>query len=515
MKKVSIILTVIMIICNAAAGSAQRNYDPKSVPITRWLDKTTAPITYRDFINSHTFSESANIQRLNSPTILTDITIDIIVNQNLYPLIQGVLDTFMVDLALDGYTINLYTALPTLSPSETRQLLYDDWQIYEIEGVILIGDLAVPWYEMDEPPDWGGEHVEFPCDLYFMDLDGTWTDYNHNGLFDGHSGSSMYADIWCGRLIASNLNYHGATEVSIMRNYFIKNHAYRTGDLRLDDHALAFIDNDWCEYGWEFDVGRAYPQTDSVVDIYETCRANYIDRVEQSSDNKYEHVLLCSHSSPFAHYLFYNTSSYQEFFNWEIENYSMQAFSYNLFACSNARYVEDDNMGAWYIFQTAYGLLSIGSSKTGSMLCFDDFYGPLGEGASFGQAFLTWTQMDIESCADNISRPWFYGMCIQGDPTLRLARFQPPLEYCIYEPGDINGDGDVIGSDVTYGVQYFRGIGAPPADSCWDDTTSSWVYVAADVNGNCQFLGSDITYLVRYFRGQHNSILHCPRFPLP
>jgi len=37
---------------------------------------------------------------------------------------------------------------------------------------------------------------------------------------------------------------------------------------------------------------------------------------------------------------------------------------------------------------------------------------------------------------------------------------------CDYIPGDINGDGDVIGSDVTFGVNYFRGSGSYPPDIC-------------------------------------------------
>ncbi len=66
-------------------------------------------------------------------------------------------------------------------------------------------------------------------------------------------------------------------------------------------------------------------------------------------------------------------------------------------------------------------------------------------------------------------------------------------------PGDINGDGQVIGSDVLYGVNYFRGIGNPPVLKCWCPDYE--LYHAADVNGDCQFIGSDITCLVNYFRG--------------
>lgn len=515
--KVKTIILLMLITATFWAGQtqAQRDYDPETVAVTRWLDTTTAPITYEDYNNSRNFAADDNITIIRQASITTDELIDIIINENLYPQIEDVLDTFLLDLQLDGYAVNLYTAAETLSPINLRLLLQSDWYSQDIVGVIFIGDLAVPWYEMDEPADWGGAHVMFPCDLYFMDLDGDWADADSDGMFDFHDGMTMFADIWCGRLRSSILNFHGADEVTAMRNYFRKNHEYRSGDFRLNDHGLAFIDNDWNEYGWGFDVAMAYPSTDSVVDVYQTNRTNYINLVRENSDNRYEHVLICSHSSPFAHYIYRDYDNYDLFHNYEIETFMMQSLSYNLFACSNARYVENDNMGAWYIFETDYGLISIGSTKTGSMLCFNDFYQPLGQGASFGEAFLIWAQINMEYCAGQASRAWFYGMCLQGDPTLRLARHQPPLQYCLYEPGDINGDGDVIGSDITYGVQFFRGIGAPPPDSCWDNENQAWLYVAADANGNCAVLGSDITYLVRYFRADHDSVLHCPRFPLP
>ena len=57
-------------------------------------------------------------------------------------------------------------------------------------------------------------------------------------------------------------------------------------------------------------------------------------------------------------------------------------------------------------------------------------------------------------------------------------------------PGDANGDGRVIGSDVTYLVGYFRGINSPPSP-----------FLAGDANGDCRIIGSDVTYLVTYFRG--------------
>jgi len=61
-------------------------------------------------------------------------------------------------------------------------------------------------------------------------------------------------------------------------------------------------------------------------------------------------------------------------------------------------------------------------------------------------------------------------------------------------PGDVNDDQAVIGSDVTFLVNYFRGGPPPPVEI-------EGFFPAADVNGDCRNIGSDVTYLVNFFRG--------------
>ena len=80
-----------------------------------------------------------------------------------------------------------------------------------------------------------------------------------------------------------------------------------------------------------------------------------------------------------------------------------------------------------------------------------------------------------------------------------------------YIPGDANMYNGVwppavIGSDVTYLVNFFRGLTTNPA--CLIDGN----YMAADVNGSCTVIGSDVTRLVAYFRGQ-GIIEYCPDWP--
>jgi hypothetical protein len=83
---------------------------------------------------------------------------------------------------------------------------------------------------------------------------------------------------------------------------------------------------------------------------------------------------------------------------------------------------------------------------------------------------------------------------------------------CEYLIGDMSGDGQRLGGDVTYGVRFFKGVGSVPKDSCFMDSTGAWLYVAGDVNGNCEYRGSDITRLVAYFKGTAH-LSYCHFFP--
>ena len=76
-----------------------------------------------------------------------------------------------------------------------------------------------------------------------------------------------------------------------------------------------------------------------------------------------------------------------------------------------------------------------------------------------------------------------------------------------YLPGDVNMYNGTwppasIGGDVTYLVNYFRGIETSISCLLGD------FWCSADANGDCNIIGSDVTRLVNYFRGQAD-LLYC------
>jgi len=106
---------------------------------------------------------------------------------------------------------------------------------------------------------------------------------------------------------------------------------------------------------------------------------------------------------------------------------------YNLFACGPGRFTDADYLAGAYIFNTTYGLISVASSKSGSMLNFNDFTTPLGQGESIGAAFLAW--FDAQAPFELWEKEWYYGMVLCGDPILRVSGAGAKLALDSRSPG--------------------------------------------------------------------------------
>lgn len=351
----------------------------------------------------------------------------VIVNSSIQEAIQPSLEQYVSDLEAEGYSVTIY-ATEGGTPNDLRTFLQE--QLPDgLAGCILIGDLPVPWYEMDD--DFYG-HAEFPTDLYYMDLDGAWIDSDGNGKYDAHYDGSgdQEPEIWVGRLTASPLS---GDEVTLLQNYFAKNHGYRTGELSLNNRALNYVDDTWAYHPeWYQGLECAYRNVTIVQDPATTTASDYKNRLAED----YEWIQVMAHSRSCCQQRFEENGNWSYVYSSDIKSIDAKAFFYNLYSCSACRYVETDYIGGWYVFADSYGLAAIGSTKIGGMRYFSDFYAPLGEGKSLGQSFKEW--FIDQSPYGLTERQWFYGMTLLGDPTLKplAATHLPNLaESLTKEPG--------------------------------------------------------------------------------
>lgn len=325
------------------------------------------------------------------------------------------LDRFVEDLTLDGHSVLVEEA----SGGTGEELKAHLGELFAedegLEGAILVGELPMLWFEFLN--DYGAYgYAVFPSDLAMADLDGSWEDFDGNGVYDAHSasgGADTAPEFWIGRM---NVTSRMGDEVELLEAYFERNHAYRRGEILPNGSSLVYVDDDWewwaGEYAHEIELGFRDITAESEIDT--TRKDDYLPRLEQDFDN----IAVFVHSSPEEHYFVYR-GNYDTMYWSEVPEASTALF-YDLFACSNANIAEPVNMAAVYALGTEFGLLSLGSTKTGSMLERSYYYGRLGDFEEFGAALLGWWE-DVQPYDEQQRNNWYYGMVHIGDPTLRVG----------------------------------------------------------------------------------------------
>jgi 6-phosphogluconolactonase (cycloisomerase 2 family) len=345
--------------------------------------------------------------------------VHVFVDSYVYPAIQTNFDQFTSDLEAEGYTVSV-TQVTTETPEDIRATLQSEYPS-GLVGVILVGEVPAAWVQLFTMTHYYTSH--FPTDYFYMDLDGTWNDSNADGFYDDMSGN-MEPEIWAGRITPSFCIF--GDEVELLNQYFVKNHAYRTGSLSLPDRALGYIEIPW--YVPRLDY--AYDDVTIVIDENTTTALDYKYMLQQG----YEWVHLLSHSSPWGSTFFLEDETYGggSVFSYEMPHVNPEAFFIILEACSNAKYTETNNLGQSYIFGSDYGLVAIGETKIMYGNSFEELYYSLGEGNTLGEAFLDWI--------------WWYwdfwlGCNIFGDPTLKPHGHANPLNLAGFSYESIRENG--------------------------------------------------------------------------
>jgi hypothetical protein len=365
-----------------------------------WIDSLgRQPTGYKVWAQTHVVQDEVTRSGMVLQTGFSNV-VEVVVNAAIYPDLIGELAQYTSDLVAAGWSVRIDT-MRGARPQALRALLQS---ITDIKGTVLVGEVPIAWYYSD----WGGgSPEEFPCDLYFADLNGTWTDGNNDGLFDDHTGN-VAPEIWVGRLYTRPLTWDD--EVRLLKHYFYKNHLYRTGGLVLPDRGLCFNDEDWSGSG-NCGMTAIYP-TVTVIEDSRTTAPNY--RTELTSGYEWIHVM--AHSSAWGNTFKSSGGDYTgTVFNCEMYALQPHCHFYNLFACSGARFTEENYSAGWEVFNDDWGLFAVGSTKTGSMFgYFSTFYSSIGSGNCVGDAFKAWFTAYGEQ-----DRDWHYGLSLIGDPTLK------------------------------------------------------------------------------------------------
>ena len=446
-------------------GTSENHYDSlafknNSRDIT--LLKEISPVgTYEDYING--LDEKPFIfQRIYESPAKDSPLVIIFIDSVLITDLSEEINLYNKTLVKFGYETIIFQ-VSGITPKDLKNQIINYWaEGYNVCGSVLIGNLPTEWFHHEN--DFYGP-AEFPCDLFLMDLDGTWTDTDGDEMYDSHTDGSWDTapEIYVGRIDASKVP---GDEITILKKYFAKVYDFWSNTTNQTFYGLTYTDQDWANYeDFRNDIGYAYEDYEAIwyPDV------NRDDYVNNRIPDNYEFIQLSCHSSAQGHSFASGGWAYND----DIRSAPPRALFYNLFCCSSLRFTEYNCLGNAYILDTdTPSLAVVGSAKTGSMLDFRYFYEPIGNGSSFGTAFKNWFEYEYPYDDSDIS--WFYGMTILGDPTLIIHCLKnlPPFGDNFLGP-----DEGIIGEEYKFCID----VSDEEGDSIYckwdwgDGTATDWI----------------------------------------
>jgi hypothetical protein len=296
-----------------------------------------------------------------------------------------------------------------------------------ISGVILIGKMPYAMGRYWEPFPWSKPFV-CPIDMYLMDLDGNWTDFSGDYVYDfdpalgvplehGNGTGDWGPEIWLARIDPYSISYAAFNPINSIKAFFQRTRSLRNGTLTRPHKALLYIDDDWSAYATEWEGAfTAYTGTErnSYSNNALTNSTNYMKNITLVN---YELVQLLVHSYPTKHAFgpAGPPSGTQGFLRYQdiITNNTLPLF-YMMYACTIFNHTITNNIASHYLFTGGSTITVVASSRTGGVDLYQPYYDALRQGKTFGEGFYEWLQNpEIEQYN---KEPLYYGMTILGDP---------------------------------------------------------------------------------------------------
>lgn len=341
----------------------------------------------------------------------------IIAEKNLFFKLTKEIKTYAEDVhAVTGYGIFLeYVENPTPESIKSLIVSYQN----NLCGAFLIGNMGECLFEtQNDHGEYG--YRKWPCDLFYMDLDGDWTDSDGNGVYDTHTGN-VAPEIFVGRLSTAGLSSYGNEEYLIRRQLQKSHDFWWKTSYHAQDTTLNYINGDWANLFHPYTISKVF-STLAITDVHYGIDPGFSssDYLSKLSSDTYGFTHLAAHSSPILHH--FTNENYYIRCN-HIKNINSSNYAYSLFCCSACNWTAGDSsgyLGGAYLFNEGKTIAIIGTTKTGGMRSntTPDFYSMLPY-MNLGNAFLNWWS-SFENNHTNDTIYWFYGMALLGDPIINF-----------------------------------------------------------------------------------------------
>lgn len=336
------------------------------------------------------------------------------------------------DLIGDGWLVIHRNVASGDSPQAVKELIRSIYHRdpLNVKALFLLGHIPVPYSGNFFPDGHENHQGAWPADSFYADVDGEWTDSviqntraerqsNWNVPGDGKLDQSNIpspVELMIGRVDLSNLTCYAnkpnaRSEIDLTRQYLNKNHAFRLGELLVEQRGL--ICDNFSDKGTDPISGSAWRNFSTLFGQAKITEVGWDGYLPAATQGSY----LWSYASGGGSYY-----------------YSSGVGTSDDFAFQDVRVVFTMFMGSYFgdwnnesnFLRAALGS---GSVLTTSYSGFPQtLYFPMALGEPIGYANL----LTQNNATNGLYPPWNKGagqvhVALLGDPTLRMAAVRPPV----------------------------------------------------------------------------------------
>lgn len=344
----------------------------------------------------------------------------LVVEDALYEGLTPELNTYSDDIKREfGFETIFKTFSSSASIFEIKSYIRQVYNNYKLNSVLLIGNLPSGEFYIS-PSVFPEPALE---DFIYQDIDNHCEYSKEKGVFEYSSSCTQpwrIRPFWISRLTP---NSSSKSSLSLLKDYFGRNHAYRTGEYSYNQKSLVYIPLNLDEKDPQVrkDNELWYEKYLSFFDMYDKTNRNLIDVERENSDQLY----LSEIKKPYEYeYFFYNGHGNPTFNQKNISPSNVLGSSFFLAdfrSCSVGRFTSKDYLLGKYLFE-GEGLVAM--AFTVPML------GVLGEDPGKEMLYLL-----------SIGEPLYEALKLQasnaslfGDPTLRMRYIKKPSSHRSEDP---------------------------------------------------------------------------------
>ena len=372
----------------------------------------------------------------------------LLVDNTLAPNMVNELNQLENDLKADGWAVLRSDVSRTASASSIKSIIQGHYNSdpQNVKALYLIGHVPVP-YSGNQAPDGHSEHVgAWPCDGYYGELTGSWTDnsVNNNGAQrsanrnipgDGKFDQSSFPsdlELQVGRVDMYDMTAFSSSEGQLLRNYLNRAHSFKIKGWSPQNRALMFDNLQWVANPL---AGSGWRNMGPLVGASNITNANQNGTQFQSLVNGESY--LWTYSSGGGSQLY---ESGQITFNGAnnvgtTQNYASNSSMGGVFNMSCGSYFGDwDNKNNFLRAPIAKGdaLTSVWSGIPAW------YFHHMGQGENIGYSVML--TMNNSSLYTPITEGWQGSigkvhLGLMGDPSLRMQMIAPPTNLSVTNNG--------------------------------------------------------------------------------